>query len=152
MRFLERKCISRQKCWCPNNFSKNDPSWAKTALFGLLVEALPPLRWGAPSPWEIGRSTQNYKRKWAFLKKMYDGLRYGGLMSRLRDNIDQQLGNGISQKGQKLPPKKFQQLFGFKIKRRSRFYHQTRPYSNVWPSYGCSKLNVRKRQKGMIII
>ena len=63
-----RNVPSSQKRRCPNNFAKKRQKTWKNGSFFVLVGASPWLRWGCISPLGIDRSTQNYKRKLAFLK------------------------------------------------------------------------------------
>ena len=84
----------------------------KRHFFGFLVGALPLLRWGVVSSRGNDCSTQNYKRKWAFLKKMSERPRYGGLILGFRGNGDENLGCKIVKNGaENYPTQNISQLF-----------------------------------------
>ena len=71
MTFLETRDISPQKRRCPYKFSKKtDQIGQKQHFFGFLIETSPLLRLGAVYLRGIDRSTQNYKRKWVFWRKV----------------------------------------------------------------------------------
>ena len=125
MRSLKRNAPSSQMAVSQWFFQKTTNTVQKWHYFCFLVPAPPLLGYGCSSPQEINRSTQDHKRKWAFLKKISDRPRYGALISEFWGNVDEKIGCGIANKGAKMPPKnclitvldsKFNVYFDFAIK------------------------------------
>ena len=113
MRFLERKCTSCQKSWCPIDFASKLGKNGFFCFFSWGTATIEMRFIFIPGNQSFNAELQTYV---SFFEKKSIGPRYGGLIWRLRGNRDQKLGGGISKRGLKTAPQNFlTTLFDSKI-------------------------------------
>ena len=107
--FARKNDASSQKRQCPNQKNAKSAVFAQLGLFFSKNVGSPPLFGrGVISLPEPLRSTRNYNRRWAFLKKCPPGQDMVAFLRAFRDKISKKcqiLANGIIQRGHKLPVK-----------------------------------------------
>ena len=95
-----RNDASSQTRRCPNQKTKKSAVFEQLSLFFSKIVGAPPfLRWGVVSLQEPHRSTQNYNRKWAFLKKRPTGRDMGAFLRAFSGKINKNgpfLGDGFT--------------------------------------------------------